>query len=167
MSSCDADAEGIGIDNTRGWTDLNLSCSSNVENDEWAKMRIPFPARSALTARTTAVPLDPWYGQDAGPALDAHGLASEPVPGRAPRPSADFYARPSPLVIREAMRARGPLAEHLARLRPDVLVVGNDRGLLEKVALDAARTLGARTVLLQDGERVEIGSIAGRRGEPS
>lgn len=123
-----------------------------ASNDLHAGLFAPVAAECRARGwRTTAVPLDPWYGQDAGPALDAHGLASEPVPGRAPRPSADFYARPSPLVIREAMRARGPLAEHLARLRPDVLVVGNDRGLLEKVALDAARTLGARTVLLQDG----------------
>jgi hypothetical protein len=123
-----------------------------ASNDLHAGLFAPVAAECRARGwRATAIPLDPWYGQGAGPALDAHGLTVDAVPGREPRPRADFYARPAPIVIRDAMRARRPLVEHLLRLRPDVLVVGNDRGLIEKVALDAARGLGARTVLVQDG----------------
>lgn len=52
----------------------------------------------------------------------------------------------------------------LAERRPDIVFVGNDRGLIEKQTLRIARSLGAKSILIQDGLlwRHEVRSYAAR-----
>ncbi|HEY3411651.1 MAG TPA: hypothetical protein VGM51_01195 [Armatimonadota bacterium] len=67
------------------------------------------------------------------------------------RVSSSFYRRPVLAVWRDVLRCRRPFREWIDSTSPDVVVVGNDRGLVEKLILNTARHHGARVVLVQDG----------------
>ena len=123
-----------------------------LSNDIHARMFGPV-AREMRTLgwRSVALPLDAWYGQDAATAASAQQLELVEPETMGARPDGGFYGRPAPFVIRDAVRARKPLRRAIRTTRPDVVIVGNDRGLIEKAALAAARRAGAATVLVQDG----------------
>ncbi len=123
-----------------------------LSNDVHARMFAPVADQlRTLGWRVDGIPLDRWYGQGAGPVATALGMPSTMVGPLHGGHGRTFYGRPAPLIVLDALRARRPVRGVLTRLRPDVLIVGNDRGLIEKLALREGRRLGAGTVLLQDG----------------
>lgn len=122
-------------------------------NDTHVRMFAPvIDALSAGGTDAVLLALDAHYGQGAAAAARAAGLrpvelsrAGGPLPGGA------FYRRAAPAVWLDVLRARPVMRATLTAIGPDVVVVGNDRGLLEKLALAEGRRVGARTVLVQDG----------------
>jgi len=125
-----------------------LLCSTDVH----AAMFAPVARElRGLGWQGTLVSLDPYYAQGATPAArklwpDVRELLAPPGVGTPP-----FYGRPVARIWRDVRSARGPVRRLLSELNPRVVVVGNDRGLIEKLVLDEARARGARTVLVQDG----------------
>lgn len=108
---------------------------------------------SGTGATVTLLSLDPLYRQAATPAALSAGLRSyEPTVASARSPHQRFYGRPVPAVWRDVLRARHPIRELLAELSPNVVVVGNDFGLVEKLVMHTSRSEGVRKlVLIQDG----------------
>jgi hypothetical protein len=123
-----------------------------LSNDLHAKMFATVAAElDAMDWRSVGLPLDAWYDQAAATTASSLGLeVFVPDLTRTP-PRIPFYDRPAPLIVLDAVHARGPIRRAITALDPSVVVVGNDRGLLEKAALEEARRFGARTVLVQDG----------------
>lgn len=96
--------------------------------------------------------LDEYYGGGAGEAARTQNLAIQYLRRRngALRPN-KFYGRSVLAIWRDVLSARGPVMQQLRHIGADVVVVGNDFGLIEKLVLSGARSLGLRRVLLQDG----------------
>lgn len=97
------------------------------------------------------------------PFLRAHGVDSVPLESRAGKRS--FVDLPLHKMWWTLFRELAPQAESLlSRHRPDVLFVGNDRGLIEKQIIRAAKRVQAKTILVQDGLlwRHEVRSYAAR-----
>jgi hypothetical protein len=111
---------------------------------------------------STVLTLDRWYGYGAWQAGQ-----SERVPlleTSAPPPiSRPFYRRGTLDIWRDVVAARRPLAADLDQSSAATLVVGNDSGLLEKLALDLARRNGWTRFLIQDGRLVERPASRGGR----
>lgn len=123
-----------------------------LSNDLHAQMFAPVAAElDAMALHSIGLPLDPWYHQGAGATASSLQLEVFGPAVRHTAPTRPFYDRPSPVIVFEALRARGVLRRAIRAIRPSVVVVGNDRGLLEKAALEEARRFGAPTVLVQDG----------------
>jgi hypothetical protein len=103
-------------------------------------------------AEPVAISLDPFYGQGAEDAARAHGLRSVSPRWEGTAPAGGFYRRRPTAVWRDVLSARAPVEALLESLAPARLVVGNDFGLIEKLALASSRDLGVpRRVLVQDG----------------
>jgi O-antigen/teichoic acid export membrane protein len=125
-----------------------LLCSTDVH----AAMFAPVARElRGLGWQGTLVSLDPYYAQGATAAArklwaDVRELVAPPGVGTQP-----FYGRSVARIWRDVRSARGPVRRLLSELKPRVVVVGNDRGLIEKLVLEEARARGALTVLVQDG----------------
>jgi len=125
-----------------------LLCST----DAHAAMLAPVAQQlEALGWHATLVTLDRYYSQGATAAAqsqwgDVRELVAPDGVG-----TRGFYRRSAPRIWRDVIRARAPVRRQLSELNPRVVVVGNDRGLIEKLVLANARALGARTILVQDG----------------
>jgi hypothetical protein len=127
--------------------DIAFVCSNDLHVATFA----PVADELVALGRTAAfVSLDPFYQQHAATAMADRGIAAvEPLVCGLARD--DFFRRPTQLVWLDVLRARAPIARLLGEVDPRVVVVGNDRGLIEKSFLSAARRRGAATVLVQDG----------------
>jgi len=124
-----------------------------VSNDTQVRMFAPVVrVLEAGGSVATLLGLDAYYGQRVAAEASAQGLEVQIVP----RPRGEvvgggFYHRPTVAVWADVIGARRMMRMAMRASRPDTVVVANDRGLLEKVALLEARRVGARTVLVQDG----------------
>lgn len=94
--------------------------------------------------------LDSLYGQGAAARAANLELQAEQVAGGVTVTSS-FYRRSVHAIWRDVLRCRRPAREWLAARAPEVVVVGNDRGLIEKLIIHAAHAQGCRVVLVQDG----------------
>jgi hypothetical protein len=109
---------------------------------------------AALGVPAILLSLDSWYGQDATAAAAKLGARIVELPRDRPLEAGRFYRRPTPVIWLDVLRARRPVRTLLDQVQPTVVVVGNDRGLLEKLILARARERDATTVLVQDGHLV-------------
>ncbi|HWO88406.1 MAG TPA: hypothetical protein VNL98_04570 [Gemmatimonadales bacterium] len=121
-------------------------------------VRMFLPVAQVLGSRSVAgtmLSLDVFYGQGATAAARDAGLeVLEPRARNAAR-EGQFYRRWPVVVWRDVLRARAPMEQLLKDAAPDVLVLGNDTGLIEKLALHLGRGMGVRgAVLVQDGRIV-------------
>lgn len=133
-----------------------LVCSTDIH----VAMFVPVARElSRLGLEPVLVSLDAYYGQRATSAAAQRGASIIELDGPRLPSSGSFYQRPAPGIWLDTARARGRVAALLDERRPSVVVVGNDRGLIEKVILGRAHRLGATTVLVQDGH-------VGRRRTP-
>jgi hypothetical protein len=106
---------------------------------------------------STVVTLDRWYRAGASAVARAAGLRVED--DAVPPPEArGFYDRPVPVIWLEVLQAKRRL-EALLPQRARVVLLGNDSGLLEKLAIAIARRHGLAVALVQDGR-------LGRRPRP-
>jgi hypothetical protein len=111
------------------------------------------PVIAVLAARgvgATVLTLDRWYGYGAWRAARDRGLrvVEATDPGAPARP---FYRRGTLAIWRDVLAAHGPMAAVLGRSGARTIVVGNDSGLLEKLALTIAGRYRWRRILVQDG----------------
>ena len=94
--------------------------------------------------------LDSLYGQGAaGRARTARLPVTEIAPAVAVRSA--FYRRNPLLVWRDVLQCRGPVSQWLRETAPTIVVIGNDRGLIEKLILQTAHRHGMAVILVQDG----------------
>lgn len=101
---------------------------------------------------TTILSLDAYYGQRVAAEASAQDLEVQILERpRGEVAEGGFYHRPTVAVWADVIAARRIMRRAMQASRPDTVVVANDRGLLEKLALLEARRVGARTVLVQDG----------------
>ena len=112
-----------------------------------------FPVMADLEGRgvaTSLASLDTLYNQGATARASALGVRVEPfVPNVTVASS--FYRRPVVAIWRDVLRCRRPISDWLRSRAPEVVVLGNDRGLVEKLVLATAHRQGRRVVLVQDG----------------
>ena len=102
---------------------------------------------------TTIGSLDSLYQQGATARAEALGRAISMI---APDivVASSFYRRPTIAVWWDVLRCRVPVSEWLVANGPGVVVMGNDRGLIEKLIIHVAHQQGRRVVLVQDGTLV-------------
>jgi hypothetical protein len=127
-----------------------LVCS----NDTHVRMFAPVvTALARRKASTTMVTLDAFYGQGANRAADELGLAATTLqrPG-GPLTGRHFYRRRTTAIWRDVLASKKGVDRILDEAGPDALVVGNDFGLIEKLFLERASRLPAKTILVQDGK---------------
>jgi hypothetical protein len=98
-----------------------------------------------------AMSLDQFYAQGATSSLATLGLPVVEVRRNRGALGSSFYDRNIGAIWRDVLEARRPIRQQLVQSDPSVVVLGNDRGLLEKLVIRSARRLGYRTVLVQDG----------------
>lgn len=115
-------------------------------------------------AELTVLSLDEYYAQHAGRNPHALRFIELHRPNGLLSPGA-FYRRPVPAVWRDVLRARAPIRRILRHESPHVVVLGNDRGLIEKAVIEQARAIGIRTVLVQDGRMAPSPRIIGHRAQ--
>ena len=122
-------------------------CSSDIH------VRMFSPVIRELTARGrtgTFISLDRQYRQGATRMATSLGLdiveVGDPIGSNQP-----FYHRSAFAIWRDILALRKPVSHYLDGQTADTLVVGNDRGLVERAWLRAARSRGMRTALVQDG----------------
>lgn len=138
-----------------------------VSNDTHVRMFAPVVrVLEAGGSMATVLSLDAYYGQRVAAEASAQGLEVQILA----RPRGEvavggFYHRPTVVVWADVIGARGAMRSAMRVSNPDTVVVANDRGLLEKLALLEARRVGARTVLVQDGRMAPrpIPSMLGAR----
>lgn len=119
------------------------------------------PVNRELTRRgwqTTAVSLDPYYSQGASEMARRLDIPYVEV-RRKKRLGEPFYGRSFVHVWSDVLRARGAVRRLVDSMLPDVVLIGNDYGLLEKLILYTARKRGVPSVLVQDG-------VLGRTSRP-
>lgn len=112
-----------------------------------------FPVMAELEGRgvtTTLSSLDSLYNQGATARAAALGVRVEPLVPNVTVVSS-FYRRPVVAIWRDVLRCRRPIRDWLRSSAPKVVVLGNDRGLVEKLILVTAHRQGSRVVLVQDG----------------
>lgn len=100
---------------------------------------------------TTFVDLDAHYQLGARSAAGVYGRVTVPLDRRGARPDRRFYDRSTLAIWRDVVRTRPIVRRILLKERPNVVVLGNDRGLLERLFISAARSMGIRTAVVQDG----------------
>ncbi len=96
--------------------------------------------------------LDQYYAQGASQTARELDLSVIELPrrrGRATR--AGYYARSLLRIWFDTIAAVPEARKAISDTHPCAVVVGNDHGLLEKVALREARLAGVRSILVQDG----------------
>lgn len=114
------------------------------------------PVAAALGRRgveSRFLSLDAYYGQDAEATAARAGVTMLQLArrGGALAPGS-FYSRSAVAAWRDVVVARRPVRATLRRVpAPATVVLGNDFGLMEKLVLWHAKSLGMRTVLVQDG----------------
>lgn len=107
--------------------------------------------------RVALAALDPWYHAGAARRAAERGndvvrLVPEPAgQGDSAASRGGFYLRPTFQIWTDVALARRPISATLVSLAPTVVVVGNDRGLIEKLVLHETMRLGRASVLVQDG----------------
>jgi hypothetical protein len=107
--------------------------------------------------RVALAALDPWYRAGADRRAAERGndvvrLVPDPAGRRESAASTGgFYRRSTFRIWADVVRARRPIRAALASLAPTVVIVGNDRGLIEKLILHETMRLGHASVLVQDG----------------
>lgn len=92
--------------------------------------------------------LDPYYGWDAASELHRHGIKYISV-----RRSQCLIRQLPILVLYRYLltEIRNEIAQLISALSPSLLVVGNDRGIIEKQFINIAQSSGCKVVLVQDG----------------
>jgi hypothetical protein len=123
------------------------------------QVRMYEPVYDELRSRgvdAVVLSLDRYYQQDATWAAQRHGLSVIELGAPQDGPSGGFYRRGVIPIWRDVLAARQPMERFLRSWRPDVVMLGNDFGLLEKLCLDRCRRARVRqTILLQDGRLSE------------
>ena len=94
--------------------------------------------------------LDSLYNQGVVGRAVERQLEVEPVVPHA-RVAGNFYRRPLPTVWKDVLASRAAARRWLRRSQASVVVLGNDRGLIEKLIIAYARREGMRIILVQDG----------------
>lgn len=123
-----------------------------ASNDTHVRTFAPVVERITSASLSTAVvSLDQFYGQGASRTAASLGIACIELEHGGSIPAERFYARSPFVVWLDVLAARREVSSVLKRLDPRTIVVGNDRGLIEKLILYQGRRRGARTVLVQDG----------------
>jgi hypothetical protein len=124
-----------------------------ASNDTHVRMFAPVAERLRSQGHATTVfSLDAYYGQGAGAAAYAQGMQVVDIERpHGALPSGRFYRRGTIAIWLDVIRAKPAMRSALRAAPTGAVVVGNDRGLLEKLALIEARRAGSRSVLIQDG----------------
>lgn len=119
----------------------------------------------ARGSRISIVSLDNYYSQGATAQARGCGLVADHVGrGVAIARTSSFYRRSPMRIVSDVIRLR-PVIRAFLRAHPiDVVVVGNDRGIIERAWLTEAHNGGCKTVLIQDGLLSRRSSRAGMRG---
>lgn len=128
------------------------------------------PVAAALVKRGAEphfLGLDEYYGGGVQEAARARSLAIHSLPrANGSLGSNEFYGRDVIAIWADVLSARRQVSQQIQHIGAEVVVVGNDFGLIEKLVLDRARALGLRRVLLQDGRlserRPEEATLSGR-----
>ncbi len=95
--------------------------------------------------------LDAYYGWCSANAWQTRGVRSRILPARREIPAGSFYHRHALSVWRDVIAARRPVRLEFGHSHPSVVVLGNDRGLIEKLVVAEAHRRGIPVVLVQDG----------------
>jgi hypothetical protein len=95
--------------------------------------------------------LDAYYGWRSADAWQARGVSPRILPARREIPADSFYRRCALSVWRDVIAARSPVRRELERSQPSAVVLGNDKGLIEKLLVAETHRLGLPVVLVQDG----------------
>lgn len=96
----------------------------------------------------TWVSLDEWYKWGGRGAIAEAGIQAIVIPG----PASRFVHLPLPRMYFELLfNARKAIRTYLTDFRPDLLFIGNDRGLIEKELIRQAKLLGIKTVFIVEG----------------
>ncbi len=136
-----------------------------ASNDTHVAMFAPVAAALEERGVTSVIlSLDAFYRQGATPAATRASLRVVELRGeRSGDPGTGFYARPVVAVWRDTIHARRALRRLMLAERPSVVVLGNDHGLIEKAVIHEARSVDARTVLIQDGRLAPRPRLSGPR----
>ncbi len=103
-------------------------------------------------ARCIFVSLDPFYRQGATRSAEELGFEVVEPSWQARNNESGFYRRAIPVIWLDVLKARAPVDDLLRLIRPDIVVLGNDFGLIEKLVIARSRALSVkRRVLVQDG----------------
>ena len=123
-----------------------------ASNDTHVTMFAPV---ASTIERFDAVPrfvsLDRYYGQGATAAASRIGVSCVELDGGSAAVGR-FYRRLAPAIWADVLRSLVHIDRYLQDAKPDVLVVGNDFGLIEKAFLHRAAPSVRRRVLVQDGK---------------
>lgn len=118
-----------------------------------AQVETSLPTARALATggdQSLWIDLEGYYHWGSGPCLREHGI--DPLrPGGTPGGRGLVHLFPPTMFLHLLAHARPVFGRLLARTAPDVVVVGNDRGLLERMMIRQAKLRGLGAVLMQDG----------------
>ena len=149
-ASPDLDAETV--------TDLRREVRFLASNRQQVQSFAPVVRRlEAIGHACRLLTLDDWYGQGAEAAAGAAGLPIAGLRRRRGPLATPFYGRSTTKIWRDVLEARRPVGTALG-VSVDAMVLGNDSGLLEKLAIDLARARSIPVVLIQDGR---LGDLSG------
>jgi hypothetical protein len=112
------------------------------------------PVVRSLSSRgheSLLVSLDNFYSQGATETARRSGYQSLLVGDMQSPSHGAFYQRSPVWIIRDAINARRSIRKFIEGRRPNVVVVGNDSGVIERLWISEAAAFGCRTVLVQDG----------------
>lgn len=97
------------------------------------------------------VDLDDFYRLGAREAAARMDRATTRVTRPGGQLSRPFYRRSALAIWGDVMRVRPIVRGLLAEIRPAIVVLGNDRGVLERLVIAHGHAAGVRSVLVQDG----------------
>ena len=104
-----------------------------------------------LNIQSVVLSLDRLYGHDASTAAASVGMRCLEIAAGTSATAGGFYLRGPLRVWKDVLQARRPIESSLGSIEPLALVVGTDRGPIERLVIHVAQQMRIPTVLLQDG----------------